>query len=526
MSGIGEKRPAGEGVGDSAQKKKKKNNSTPKKPIALSISNSNNVKSPGVSLKERKGELRNSMEEADKLFQWMISPKKQSEFYESFWEKTHLHIKRNNPSYYAGWFCKDDIDLMLSEHTLKYGKNIDVTNYVEGKRLTLNAEGRAYPAAVWKSYSEGCSLRLLNPQGFHNGVWKMLSILQEHFGNFTGANIYLTPKGAQGFSPHYDDVEVFILQLEGAKTWRLYNHPEESDVLARVSSRNYAQEEIGEPIFEETLYAGDMLYLPRGTIHQAVSPPDTHSLHLTVSSYQKNSWVDFLEHALPQALQAAAESDVELRKGLPRNFLNYMGVANQSFDDEEAEGATRQERAKADKREEFLAHVQKLLQIVAEHIPYDGAADQMGIKYHHSALPPVLLPQESTHNIVGRPIADVNLLNNVRLVRANAFRVVLESAESRGKKEGDVCTDTDCGGCENNDIIAVYFHTENSRLYQEQEPQVIEFAPEAGPGLEFLLDSYEQGWVGVKHIPVETPEEKVDIANALYERGLLVVKEA
>jgi ribosomal protein L16 Arg81 hydroxylase len=25
--------------------------------------------------------------------------------------------------------------------------------------------------------------------------------------------------GAQGFPPHYDDVEVFILQLDGAKRW-------------------------------------------------------------------------------------------------------------------------------------------------------------------------------------------------------------------------------------------------------------------------------------------------------------------
>ena len=39
-----------------------------------------------------------------------------------------------------------------------------------------------------------------------------------------GANTYLTPAGAQGFSPHYDDVEVFILQTEGSKHWRLY-HP-------------------------------------------------------------------------------------------------------------------------------------------------------------------------------------------------------------------------------------------------------------------------------------------------------------
>lgn len=76
-----------------------------------------------------------------------------STFYDQYWEKQHLHVKRSNPSYFSGWFCKDDIDIMLNEHTLKYGVNIDITNYVNGQRTTLNAEGRAYPAAVWKAYN-------------------------------------------------------------------------------------------------------------------------------------------------------------------------------------------------------------------------------------------------------------------------------------------------------------------------------------------------------------------------------------
>ena len=32
----------------------------------------------------------------------------------------------------------------------------------------------------------------------------------------------LTPEGAQGFDPHFDTHEVFVLQVEGHKHWRLY----------------------------------------------------------------------------------------------------------------------------------------------------------------------------------------------------------------------------------------------------------------------------------------------------------------
>jgi len=52
--------------------------------------------------------------------------------------------------------------------------------------------------------------------------------------------------------------------------------------------------EIGKSIMDVVLEAGDLLYFPRGTIHQANALPDSHSLHITISTFQKNSWGDFL----------------------------------------------------------------------------------------------------------------------------------------------------------------------------------------------------------------------------------------
>jgi hypothetical protein len=53
--------------------------------------------------------------------------------------------------------------------------------------------------------------------------------------------MYLTPPGTQGFAPHYDDVEVFILQLEGKKRWRLYEPRTTQEKLPRFSSPNFSQ---------------------------------------------------------------------------------------------------------------------------------------------------------------------------------------------------------------------------------------------------------------------------------------------
>ena len=39
------------------------------------------------------------------------------------------------------------------------------------------------------------------------------------------AKVYITPPGCQGFAPHFDNVEVFMLQLEGSKRWQLHKPP-------------------------------------------------------------------------------------------------------------------------------------------------------------------------------------------------------------------------------------------------------------------------------------------------------------
>ena len=99
---------------------------------------------------------------------------------------------------------------------------------------------------------------------------------------------YLTPPGTQGFAPHYDDIEAFVLQVEGCKRWRVYRPHKSQNQLPRVSSRkifplgfhlmcvshfksyvgNFGQKGLGKPDIDVLLEPGDLLYFPRGFIHQ------------------------------------------------------------------------------------------------------------------------------------------------------------------------------------------------------------------------------------------------------------------
>lgn len=56
-------------------------------------------------------------------------------------------------------------------------------------------------------------------------------------------------------------------------------------------------------------------------------------MHITVSTGQQNTWADFLAITLPRALEIAAEEHVELRRSVPRDVLEYMGVVHSDSSD-------------------------------------------------------------------------------------------------------------------------------------------------------------------------------------------------
>lgn len=58
-----------------------------------------------------------------------------------------------------------------------------------------------------------------------------------------------------------------------------------------------------------------------------MSQDDEHSLHVTISTNQKNTWGDLFLKLLPLALEKAMSSDVRFRAGLPPGYLRYMGEA-------------------------------------------------------------------------------------------------------------------------------------------------------------------------------------------------------
>ena len=343
---------------------------------------------------ERKKQLQSlpSEQRAACVFQAILDPIPLADFYKEYWEKKPLLVRAKNKQRFEGLLSLERIKDISSSSPLFYGRDLNVTKYTKDetgakRRLTLDKSPQTpeeeesgvkiVNTELWTNYEKGCTIRLLCPHKHEDKVHALLSTLELELQCMIGSNAYLTPPNAsQGFAPHFDDIEAFCLQLQGSKRWKVY---EPTLKLPRASSEDFTAKEVEglTQVMDVTLEEGDLLYMPRGWIHQACTLNDKseHSLHLTVSAMQQWAWVDLLDMIMPEALDAAAMSETSssLRQGLPRGFLDYMGAMYEEPSDEKLpeslkKVAAEDEQVKYRKmlQEHFRAEAKKRIMKVAK----------------------------------------------------------------------------------------------------------------------------------------------------------------
>ncbi|MDH3378767.1 MAG: cupin domain-containing protein, partial [Gammaproteobacteria bacterium] len=106
-------------------------------------------------------------------------------------------------------------------------------------------------------------------------------------------NCYVSFPTKQGFDCHYDTHDVFVINTAGIKSWKVF-HPTRKFPLDRDPASDKKLLPLAEdakPYLECTLTPGDVLYIPRGHWHYAIS--EEACIHLTVS-HSNRSCVDYL----------------------------------------------------------------------------------------------------------------------------------------------------------------------------------------------------------------------------------------
>jgi len=143
---------------------------------------------------------------------------------------------------------------------------------------------RAAPAKVDVFLSMGASLVANSVEAIAPEVRALTSAVGEFFSARVGANVYCSFQDVQAFGSHCDLHEVFALQCEGEKVWRIYRNRAASPVeaLEGDDAQKIIDSAKGPVLLEVRMRPGDVLYIPRGFYHDAVASGDA-SLHITLS---------------------------------------------------------------------------------------------------------------------------------------------------------------------------------------------------------------------------------------------------
>lgn len=252
------------------------------------------------------------------------------EFMATVWQKKSLHVSHANPNWLETLFQLYDVEeLWTSALKAPTSSNGGITVFAE---KGVKAERAINP---FFAFASRCSVVVNRGDRFCSRLRELCRQLETEQPCFPMAccNVYLTPPNSQSVPKHSDDRDVLLLQVYGSKEWTVYNDPV---VLP------YRDEELGKtnPVDEEKLTShsvfqinqGDVLYMPRGFVHEAKTSSSS-SLHITVALHTSDwDYASILTRTVQKVLRAP--EFVESRLCVPLDALSGDAVAGAAASNE------------------------------------------------------------------------------------------------------------------------------------------------------------------------------------------------
>jgi ribosomal protein L16 Arg81 hydroxylase len=243
-------------------------------------------------------------------FATLLAPVTEQEFLSRHWEKSPLLVRRQIPGYYGDLLTLEDFDrhIATAPNALKSAeaKNKKNTRYTGNTASLMHS--------IRGDMRQGMTLVLDQLQEREPKLGLLCRVLEQETGHRFQTNCYLTPPHGAGFTPHWDNHDVFVLQVMGSKNWQLEMQrrklPGKTESMTEEDGR-----EIRPGAESFTLRQGDLLYIPRGCVHAAECGDDP-SIHITLG-VNYFGWEDLL-HA---TLKGIVHADDRLRLALPLGFL-------------------------------------------------------------------------------------------------------------------------------------------------------------------------------------------------------------
>jgi len=190
---------------------------------------------------------------------------------------------------------------------VKDGDTLPSGSYTKTTRTGSEAATGVVDArAVFSEFGAGATMVF---QGMHR-YWQPLALfcrqLERSLGHPIQANAYVTPPGSQGFDAHEDEHDVFVLQSQGTKRWKVHERHDLPPVRP--------------PLIDSAIAPGESLYIPAGFPHSASTQKDA-SVHVTVGILSL-TWASVLSEAMK-----LTEGNLMVDEPLPLRFAEQDNLS-------------------------------------------------------------------------------------------------------------------------------------------------------------------------------------------------------
>lgn len=221
----------------------------------------------------------------------LLSPLTVDEFLTNFWGQTFTHVS-GVPDKFSHLLPWQRLNEALEQHRLDFPR-IRLTR--DGERLppdsyiSYNTRGHKRVAVprlryekLTKELNNGATLVLDAVDELYESLRALAEALELFFHERIQINAYASWKTSRGFDLHWDDHDVFILQVTGRKQWMIHGMTRAYPLAGDLKE----PKPMAPPLWDHILEAGDLLYIPRGFWHVAY-PLNEPTLHLTVGVHNR-----------------------------------------------------------------------------------------------------------------------------------------------------------------------------------------------------------------------------------------------